>query len=45
MLDTLWGQRVNMQKNYSKFAHAHAHAHQEVTVFVWWMKIKQLFKS
>lgn len=43
MLDTLWGQRVNMQKNYSKFAHAHAH--QEVTFFVKWMKIKQLFKS
>ena len=41
MLDSLWGQRVNMQKNYSKFAHAY----QEVTVFVWWMKIKQLFKS
>ncbi len=30
MLDTLWGQRVNMQKNYSKFVHAY----QEVTVFV-----------
>ena len=41
MLDSFWGQRVDMQKNYSKFGHAY----QEVTVFVWWMKIKQLFKS